>query len=149
MITSTNKLVYSDDGRLSDDWAYRLESDKTYLIGRIIEPFDVWTNDGLYHIASFRDGRLTIFEGYEWDGLTCYNDTPANMIGGLVHDLGYQLGGCPNTPFTRKEIDCWIRDLIAPRAPWDARIIYAGVCAFGWKFYGKKSNVKIIYKWNY
>ena len=145
MITSTNKLVYSDDGRLADDWSYRLESDKVYLLDRAIKSFDVFTDDGT-HIAMQRGGRLTIFEGYQWDGLTCYNDTPSNMIGGLAHDLGYQLGGCENTPFTRKEIDSWIFQLIAPRAPFDSRIIYAGVRAFGWKFYGKKSNVRIVFK---
>jgi len=145
MITSTNKLIYSDSGRLKADWAYRLEADKIYLLDRAIKSFDVFADVNL-HIASFRGGRLTIFEGYQWDGLTCYNDTPSNMIGGLAHDLGYQLAGCKNTPFTRKEIDSWIFQLIAPRAPIDARIIYAGVRSFGWAFYGKKSNVEIIYK---
>ena len=145
MITSINKLLYSDEGKLKNSWAYRLELDKVYLLSRPIKSFDVFTDGGL-HIATQRGGRLTILEGYQWDGLTCYNDTPSNMIGGLAHDLGYQLGGCENTPFTRKEIDSWIFQLIAPRAPMDARIIYAGVKSFGWAFYGKKSNVKITYK---
>jgi hypothetical protein len=141
-IRSTNKLVYSDAGTLSGKWAYVLDQRKTYTLARDVGQFDVVTKSGEV-IALVRGCELCIAAGYAWDGLTCWPDTPANMIGGLPHDLGYQLGGCPDSPFTRKEVDGWIRDLIAPRDPWDARIIYAGVRMAGWKFYGKDKSLRI------
>ena len=143
MIKSTNRLIYTDSGRLSDCWAYQLESDKTFEMDREVPSFVVTTINDQQQIATMQGNTLTICAGYCWDGLTCWNDTAANMIGGLPHDLGYQLGGCHNTPFTRKEIDGWLRDLIAPRSPWEAPVTYAGVRLCGWKFYGKKSNIKI------
>lgn len=139
---SINRLVYSDDGWFDQKWLYKLGADKTYLLPRIVASFDVVTDTGIT-IGQVRGDILTIFEGYEWEGLTCWNDTAANMVGGLPHDFGYQLGGCSNSPFTRKEVDCWLRDLIFPRAPLEARITYAGVRAMGWRFYGKKSNIRI------
>lgn len=149
MIKSPDRLIYSDEGKLDSKWAYQLEANKTFILPRVVRSFEAWvtvaTDDGPTPmlIGCCYGDILTICKGYQWDGLTCWPDTAANMIGGLPHDFGYQLGGCPNSPFSRQEIDLWLKHLILPRAPIEARVTYAGVRAMGWAFYGKKSNIKI------
>lgn len=147
---STNRFIYSDDGKLANEWSYRLSADKTFLLPRVVRSFEVWAavktegnTPSQVLVASVHGDILTIYAGFCWDGLTWWPDTAFNMIGGLAHDFGYQLGGCHNSPFTRAEVDRWLHDLILPRSPKEAKITYAGVCAMGWAFYGKKSNIKI------
>ena len=150
MIKSLNKLVYSDDGNINNGWAYRLEADKMYLLPRVVRSFEVWATVKTESkvslqvlVATVHGDILTIHAGFCWDGLTWWPDTASNMCGGLPHDFGYQLGSCPESPFSRAEIDGWLRDLILPRSPKEAKLTWAGVRSMGWNFYGKKSNIRI------
>ena len=143
MIKELTRLRYSDAGLIDSAWAYELTADMRFDLGRDAGDFEVWMK--YQQIAVVKKSTLTIREGYAWDGLTCWNDSPANMIAGLPHDFGYQCGGIENTPFDRLEVDGWLRDLARSRKAWDAKIIYAGVRLMGWKFYGKgKGDVEIL-----
>ena len=73
-----------------------------------------------------RDGSLTVFKGYAWNGASGPTwDTLNSMIGSLIHDVGYQLIRLGLLSSRYKEVfDEILHSLCAQDGMWDWRAGY-------------------------
>ena len=52
-----------------------------------IKGYEVYTE----YFDLYNDGRLVIFSGYAWDGVTSFPDLPSMMRASCVHDVFFQI----------------------------------------------------------
>lgn len=82
-----------------------------------------------------KDGKLTIFKGYKWDGVSGpMIDTDNSMIGGCVHDALYQMIRLGLISKSLKgEMDSIMEDIFNGCGMYEFRSRYAhlGVTVFG------------------
>lgn len=89
----------------SKGYVYQLEAEKLFLtpiIGHTII-------DRYYEL--FEDGMLKIREGYAWDGMTGWFDTPTNKVYSLVHDVFCQMMRNRQLPHIYKEVNSFCAEL--------------------------------------
>lgn len=132
------------------DWLYRLEKDYTYQTGYRWEHDREFTDgDGVTWMRLSKDGLITIYKGYCWDGCTpkfCVLDilfgTPEGAIhkkegrpktwdASLVHDALCQFKKS-GVPLSQHEIDLIMLDLLRMREFSLSRVYYFFVRIFGW-----------------
>lgn len=94
-------------------------------------------------IGLIKGDTLRISNGYAWNGMSCWPDSPRNVIASCVHDFGYQLGRSPNNPLTRQQWDAALAAILRARGDTYHRAIYAAVRLAGWKFYGNGKNINL------
>lgn len=71
------------------DWNYVLVKDVTFSFGKISVPRE-FRNDWFWIREENGSLKVTIFEGYAWDGPTAVPDFDGTVIASVVHDAIYQ-----------------------------------------------------------
>ena len=102
--------------------------------------YDLPTFGGVSFSHTFfdmRDGKLTVREGYSWDGASGPTiDSPATMSASLVHDVLYQAMRADLLPaYSRGIADAALRDLMVSKGASRIRAYtwYFALRAFGGK----------------
>lgn len=90
---------------------------------------ELWA--GTFHLATWDGNALTINAGYAWDGMTCWEDSAANLLASLFHDFFYQIG----ILLTRKQADQGMLHLLRLKNYHSPYLCYLAVRALGWKYY--------------
>jgi len=110
------------------NWKYKLT--KTYTISTPI----LGCNGANSYLYIGKDGSLTIYRGYAWNGANVIRDTEHNMRASLVHDSLYQLIGLGIVPPNyKKEADQVFYDIMLEDEENQvfAKICYEAVRKFG------------------
>ena len=100
---------------------YKYQLDREYII---LTPILGFTFDNKY-LALTPEGKLTIKDGYAWDGASGPTvDSRSTMRGSLVHDAFYQLmrGKIISTTYRRK-VDELFREMIIEDGMWQIRAL--------------------------
>lgn len=129
--------------KYTDGWKYKLEED--YVCETGIKNHAAVTE----YLVLELDGRLTIKEGYAWDGPSGPAiDSKDFMRGSLVHDALYQLIRDKHIPESlRDDADLALRKCCEEDGMWTVRAwwVYKAVRAFGKDAVGKGGRHPIIY----
>jgi len=134
----SNKLVH---GRESD-WLYRLSDELLIeLLGRKVRNCVIRSHGMI--IASIRDNILSMVHGFAWNGMTCWGDSPKNIIPSAPHDLGYQIGDHPDNPLTRKEWDHVLLAMLQQNKDRTAHLCFGAVRSAGAFFYSNGAGISI------
>jgi hypothetical protein len=129
--------------RYTDGWKYQLKFDYSCKTG--IEGYAIDTE----YLKLTTDGKITIKEGYAWDGPSGPAiDSKDFMRGSLVHDALYQLirdGHIKES--CRDDADRLLRRQCEEDGMWSVRAwwVYAAVRKFGKAAVGKDGRHPIIY----
>lgn len=139
-----NTPIYSN--RLTrgkeSDWLYFLAEDfRVLFLGRRVSDCTIRSN-GLV-IAIIENNALTIKAGFAWNGMSCWPDSPKNILPSAVHDLGYQAGSHNRNPLKRREWDEVLRSLLANNDDYFAAVCYSAVRGAGWAFYSDAEDISI------
>lgn len=127
----------------TDGWKYLLREDYSCETGI--------TSAGAFtpYIILETDGRLTIKEGYAWDGPSGPAiDSADFMRGSLVHDALYQLIREKHLPMqARDEADRLLQKMCVEDGMWKVRAwwVYQAVSAFGKSSAGKGGRHPVRY----
>lgn len=139
-----NNPIYSNRltrGRVSD-WLYVLAEDlQIFLLGRQVCNCTIRSN-GLV-IAYIETNLLTIKAGFAWNGMSCWPDSPKNILPSAAHDLGYQVGNHKHNPLDRRQWDQILRSLLANNDDPFAAVCYSAVRGAGWAFYRDAEDISI------
>lgn len=120
-------------------WKYCLSEDLVVEMSHSMQKPVQFKSASGYIIGKWNGNLLTIYTGYMFDGASGWWDHKIAMPGFGVHDFGYQLSQI----LTRAQWDA-VMFSIHTQANYKCRyLVYAGVRAGGWKFYGKSDYVKI------
>lgn len=131
-------FLFSCDGKLAGAWAYVLVQNLQFRVrGRNFPEMEICQNG--HEIGHVKGDVLTIYAGYAWNGMSCWPDTPTNLLGSVWHDFWYQVGKM----VSRKDADLGLRHLLLTKKDGHARKCYAAVRACGWLFYGKTEGVTL------
>lgn len=123
------------------DWIYKLELDQNYNLPydkKLACEYYFYDLDNNLRVKVWKNGSVTIYKGYAWDGCTpkykigsytfgiwdgikSSTDLPVTYYASLLHDALYQFYDL-KVPFTRKEIDKLFLEFI-PKG-FKARYIY-------------------------
>jgi hypothetical protein len=120
-------------------WKYWLAKDLVvWMSHKVKKPIEFRAKSG-YLIARWDGHILTIFRGYVMDGATLWPDHKKGMHGFAVHDFGYQIGQI----LSREQWDQVMLSIHKHDGYLARHIVYAGVRAGGWNFFGKSEPVHI------
>lgn len=137
----TSRFMTTDSGTLKGKWAYMLTQSLHLEHAETLPRSEIYY--GLEHLATI-DGNTTIIHaGYAWNGMSCWSDTPTNLLASCAHDLGYQLGNHPLNPFSRNQVDHWLLDLLNFKSDPHARKCFYAVRACGWAFWNRKAEKEL------
>ena len=132
-------FVFSCDGVMAGAWAYVLTGPVCFRVrGMKWLPREILC-DG-FDVGFIEGEMLTIYPGYAWNGMSCWPDSPTNILASLFHDFWYQVGGV----ITRKQADEGLRYLLEVKGDAHAGKCYYAVRACGWMFYGKTKGVTLV-----
>jgi len=132
-------FIFSTEGELEKKWAYLLRQNAQFRIkGRNFPPREIWVGNTL--IGEVRGEILTIFAGYAWNGMSCWGDSPTNILASIYHDFWYQVGAI----LTRKEADQGLRFLLQTKHDPAAFACYYAVRICGRMFYGREKGVRLV-----
>lgn len=131
-------FLFSTDGNLSGAWAYVLTQNMQFRVKvRNFPDMEILQNG--YEIGRVKGNVVTIYAGYAWNGMSCWPDTPTNLLASVWHDFWYQVGKV----VTRKDADLGLRHLLEVKNDGNAWKCYAAVRVCGWMFYGKTEGVTL------
>ena len=124
MPTETKQIAYKKG------YKYQLNADAVFYVD-IYPRYDIITK----FIELTTEGKLTIKDGYAWDGPSGPTiDTKNFMRGSLVHDALYQLMRMRKISLKYKELaDVKLKDICLEDGMWKIRAgwVYKGLVVFG------------------
>lgn len=106
-------------------WKYRLTRDHTFSPPKLKKYFP---EEFEHRYFKLKEGKLTLFAGYCWDGLTSWPDAERNLVAALVHDVLLQAQDLGLIKGKTNHMHKIFRDMLPNRK--EAWALYLGIRMF-------------------